>query len=692
VSESPESPPTAEPASGRNWLFALTILFSAFLLFQVQPIIARIILPWFGGSAAVWTACMLFFQMALLLGYAYAHWVSGREPRVQAMVHVGLLAVSLAFLPIYPSDWWKPAGSDQPLLHILGLLGATIGAPYLLLSSTSPLLQAWFARHGRGGIPYRFFALSNAGSLAALVSYPVFVEPNLSSHHQAWVWSAGYAIFAIICGAVAWSTRELPLLPVVKSSARVRLGTVLIWISLPAAASAMLLAVTNHLSQNVAAIPFLWVLPLSLYLLSFILCFDSPRWYVRPLFLGLFAVAEGSMAFCLSGDGVIRSLAVLIPLFSGSLFVACMVCHGELARRKPAAGNLTYFYLLVSLGGALGGLFVAAIAPLVFPALFEFPIVIAFSALLVTGILYDQRAPKGFWADQWKVLWPASALISLALTGYVAYNAHDMVEGTVLTVRNFYGALRVTDYLKTADQDETRQLTHGTINHGEQFTDPKRRREPVTYYAPSTGIGLTIRELQKYGPVRIGVVGLGTGTLAAYGRAGDSIRFYEINPLVPKIAREQFTYLTDTPAKVEIVLGDARLSMEKEPSQHFDVLAIDAFSSDAIPVHLLTREAFQVYFRHLKPDGVLAVHVSNKYLNLAPVVKMVGNSLGKTAKLVETHSDIKTDTFASDWVMVFTRPGFAATPWLNSPDAAITSISQLRLWTDDYSNLWQILN
>ncbi len=691
----PESPLTAEPQGGtRHLLYAVTIVFSAFLLFQVQPIIAKIILPWFGGSAAVWTACMLFFQIALLLGYAYAHWVSSRPPRQQAIIHVALLAVSLAFLPIYPSDWWKPAGSDQPLLRILGLLAASIGGPYFLLSSTSPLLQSWFARGARRGIPYRYFALSNAGSMLALISYPVLVEPYISSHHQAWIWSGGYVLFAALCATVAWRTRGLSLIasetPAAMSA--LRIPTVLVWIALPAAASAMLLAVTNHLSQNVAAIPFLWVLPLSLYLLSFILCFDHPRWYVRPLFLGLLAVAEGSMAFCLSGDGVIRSLGVLIPLFSGSLFVCCMVLHGELARRKPATQHLTLFYLMVAVGGALGGLFVAAFAPVAFTALYEFPITIAFTALLVVGLFFRQRAASGFWADQWKVLWPGSAVIALALGGYLFYNMHELVSGNVLLVRNFYGALRVTDYAKSADQDEIRQLTHGTINHGEQFTDPKRRREPLTYYAPSTGVGRSITELQKYGPVRIGVVGLGTGTIAAYGRAGDYIRYYEINPLVPGIARNQFTYLSDTPAKLDVVLGDARLSMEHEPSQQFDLLAIDAFSSDAIPVHLLTREAFQIYFRHLKPDGVLAVHVSNKYLDLAPVVKLLANSLGKTAKLVESSAETKTETFASDWVMVFHRPSFETLPWLNAPDAKMTEISHLRLWTDDYSNLWQILN
>ncbi|HCC56437.1 MAG TPA: hypothetical protein DEQ47_04110 [Solibacterales bacterium] len=686
ANESPESPPTAERAT---LLYGLTVLFSAFLLFEVQPLIAKIILPWFGGSAAVWTSCLLFFQMVLLLGYAYAHWLASKAPRSQVLWHAALLAASLLLLPIVPSPWWKPAGGDLPLLRILGLLGATVGLPYFLLSATSPLLQSWFARTGRGALPYRFFALSNAGSMAALVSYPMLVEPYISSTRQAYVWSAAYLLFAVLCAVVAWRTRRTPLLaaPAIQ---RVAPRQALVWIGLAAAASALLMAVTNHLSQNIAAIPFLWVLPLSLYLLSFILCFESSRWYRRPIFLGLFAVSLGSMAYCLAGTGVVSNLAVLIAVFSVSLFVCCMVCHGELARLKPPAGQLTAFYLMISIGGALGGLFVAAVAPVVFPALFEFPIAIAFTGMLVTAVLY-RRPETEYWRDQWKVLWPAAAVGSIALAGYLAYNTHETVSGAEVLVRNFYGALRVTDYAANADQAATRQLTHGTINHGEQFTDAALRRQPVTYYAPTSGIGRTLLELGKYGPLRIGVVGLGAGTLAAYGRPGDYIRYYEINPLVPGIAWNQFTYLRDTPARVEIALGDARLSLERETSQQFDVLAIDAFSSDAIPVHLLTREAFRVYWRHLRPNGVLAVHVSNKYLDLAPVVRAIAVHSGMWARQVTNEADTRSDTFASDWVMVYARPGFGDLPWLNDPVAQIAVIPGLREWTDDYGNLWQIL-
>jgi len=682
----PESRPTIKRRSGLL-LFAATIFLSAFLLFAVQPLIAKLILPWFGGSAAVWTTCMLFFQIALLLGYSYAHATSRYlKPNQQAWLHCGLLAASLLVLPIIPSTWWKPAGSDDPLFRILGLLAATIGMPYLLLSSTSPLLQSWLARTQAGAVPYRLFALSNLGSMLALLGYPFLIEPRLASGQQAWSWSIAYALFALFCGWTAFRSRaagQLSCAEADNAAPLPRAADYMLWLALAGSASALLLAITNHLSQNVASIPFLWILPLALYLLSFILCFESSKWYRRILFLPLFAVALIVLALDLTGKIHELFFRQQIGLFCSALFVCCMVCHGELAKRKPAARFLTSFYLMTAVGGAIGGLFVAFVAPRIFNALYEFPLSIVCCAVAVL-FGFSRNQPR-------RVLFFASAIATISLAVFLFIQTRRVVAGAVLLVRNFYGALRVNDLPKSADQEATRELTHGTINHGEQFLDPIRRHEPTTYYGPRSGIGLLLRDLSIKGPLKVGVVGLGTGTIAAYGKPGDVYRYYEINPLVIDIAHKQFHYLSDSPATIQTVLGDARLSLEREPRQNYDVLAIDAFSSDAIPVHLLTREAFAVYFRQLNSDGVLAIHVSNRYLELAPVVEHEARAFKKSVLMIDNESDEETDVSASSWMLITGRPGYLDRASLKSFSVLIPQRTDLRLWTDDYSNLWQIV-
>jgi SAM-dependent methyltransferase len=699
ANESPVSQPTAEiPVWERGAPFALTIFFSAFLLFQVQPLIAKQILPWFGGSAAVWTTCMLFFQIALLLGYSYAHWLTSKfDPRRQMIVHAGLLCLSLVSLPIIPNAWWKPSGTEDPLLGILGLLAATIGLPYFLLSSTSPLLQAWMARAGTGAIPYRFFALSNLGSMLALLSYPVLVEPTLTNKEQAWSWSIGYGLFAALCGFTAFraskSSTVVRLLAAtdgdadaVEAPAR---GRFLLWIALSASASALLLSVTTHITENVASIPFLWILPLALYLLTFILCFEGSIWYQRIIFLPLFAVSIGALAWGIGHGFGNLGFREQIAIYTGSLFVCCMVCHGELSRTKPAARYLTGFYLMVSVGGAIGGLFVAFLAPHIFNAFYEFPIAIAGATLAVLAVYFkDQpmlealRSPR-----QW--IWLASFFMIVYLGRYLYEGERDTADNPVFLGRNFYGALRVNDTKKTVDQDAIRSLTHGTINHGDQFLDPVRRHEPTTYYGHETGIGRAIDELQATGPLKVGVVGLGTGTIAAYSRPFDTYRYYEINPLVLEIAHKYFFYLDDSKAKLDVALGDARLTLEREQPQNFDILAVDAFSSDSIPVHLLTNEAFKLYWKHMKPNGILAIHISNRYLDLGPVVEQEAKALGKPDILITSDDDEAADTSTADWVLVSTNQ--TAMEHLSQFSTAIEKKPRLRMWTDDYSNLWQIL-
>jgi SAM-dependent methyltransferase len=659
------------------------------------------ILPWFGGTSAVWTTCMLFFQAVLLLGYLYAHWLHEKLPsRKQAWLHIGVLAVSLAALPILPNPTWKVAAAGNPSLRILALLAVTVGPPYFLLSSTSPLLQAWYARHNRRGVPYRLFALSNGASMLALLSYPLLVEPNLPTRWQALAWSAGYVVFAALCGFTAWRSSRQPVAEAVASLAgrpaedspgdpppsTVRF----LWLALSACASVLLLAVTTHLTQDIAAIPFLWILPLSIYLLSFIICFEAPRAYQRIVFLPLLAAALGFMGYELWPYHQGMPMRASIAAFAAALFICCMVCHGELVRIKPHPRYLTRFYVAVSLGGVCGGLFVGLLAPNLFHAYNEFPIGLALCALLAFRVLAPDawRLPR-----LWK--WPATVALAAAVCGYLGGMVRVMQEmtgGYRLAERNFYGQLKVREEGDPRlDEFACLQLIHGTINHGEQFLRDQYRREPVTYFCPESGVGRAMRAQQGH-PRRIGILGLGCGTLAAYGRPGDTIRIYEINPLVLEIATRDFTYLHDTPAKVEVAMGDGRLSLESEPSQQFDILVMDAFSGDSIPVHLITREAFQTYFRHLKPNGILAVNTTNTYLDLEPVMERAAATLDKVAYVYDYDADtFDSLCFSCSWTLIMDRRTWDSQPTLKSSSRLLRPGRKFRTWTDDFSNMFGIL-
>ncbi len=450
-----------------------------------------------------------------------------------------------------------------------------------------------------------------------------------------------------------------------------------------------MLAITNHLTQNVAAIPFLWILPLSIYLLSFILCFDSPRWYRRKTFLGLFAVAVGAMAYALSPEFQNNPIKIMIPFFAVGMFICCMVCHGELALLKPDPSRLTSFYVMIALGGALGGVFVALIAPRVFSGFYELPVGLAASAIVVLLVLHDDPE-SGLSGSLTNPRLLAAAIAAAAVTGYLGFVIYQRPAGTRLTVRNFYGGLTVIDETADDSEEPVRRLMHGTITHGEQYLKPELQGRATSYYGLNSGVGRAIRQAQQSGPARVGVIGLGTGTIAAYGRPGDYFRYYEINPLVLRLAQTQFTYIKNCKAQLDVALGDARLSLERESPGDFDVLAIDAFSSDAIPVHLLTREAFLLYFHHLKPAGVVAVHVSNKHLDLTPVVKLIAASLHKDARVIDTE-DEQNQVFGATWVLVASKPSYFDGELVRSAAVGIPMPRNMRIWTDDYSNLFQIL-
>lgn len=836
------STPAHRPASFAIWA-AATILVSAFLLFQVQPIISKMILPWFGGSSAVWSTCMLFFQLVLLAGYGYAHWLTQTfSPPRQVAVHVGLMALAILMLPITPGDAWRPTDGSYPSLRILLVLARHVGLPYFVLSTTGPLVQAWFGAIYHGRSPYRLYALSNIGSLTALLSYPFVVEPRLTLGQQDFAWSWGFGLFGLLNAVLFWqvwrwaslgessaakdaTAEHDPLAPALERRA--------VWVLLPSLASIALLAVTNHLSQDVAAVPFLWVVPLSLYLLSFILCFDSDRWYVRGLFapaamasiLGICLLQsaetldrhfkhahwsfgeeqqaiDAPVTYALDRsinwvvDGANWLLSKLgrlrfrldpfstdefdySPFYQGlfyltSLFLGCMVCHGELARLKPGKRHLTEFYLLVSMGGALGGMIVALLCPLMFVWYAELPLVqaaIFLVAAVALGLMTFGKISKDHPASKWlrfglcavamsgvgmlsidsslqNVDQNTRALASLVMAmvaaglaygivatsdrklqticaavagllmmsclfGIVLGNVVKLQETNVVAAkRSFYGALQVKETEASDRGHPGRWLTHGRIQHGFQHSGPELaaferegrdlselplRYQPATYYVEGSGIGLAILRHPNYRagePFKIGVVGLGTGTISAYGRAGDEVRFYEIDETVKELSEANFTYRQDSLAKTsDVVLGDARVQMEQEEPQGYDVLAIDAFSGDAIPVHLLTRECLAVYQKHLKPDGILAVHISNRYLDLAPVVRALaqrGEMRAETFHYVDRQDSAEVQDTDSEWMLVTRNDSFFDDEVVK---AAISPASNTRVieWTDQYSNLSDIL-
>ncbi|MET0441527.1 MAG: fused MFS/spermidine synthase [Casimicrobiaceae bacterium] len=667
-------------------LFAVTIFTSAFLLFLVQPIVAKQVLPWFGGSAAVWATCLVFFQTALLLGYAYADIVVRKlTPRAQLRVHVVLLLVSLVSLPIVPAAFWKPTGAEQPIFLILGMLAVTIGLPYFLLSTTSPLLQAWFARRFPGRNPYRLFALSNLASLIALLGYPFLLEPWVATRVQALGWSVGYAIFVALAAAAVWSSRTGIGAPVAQAQAVVddappTAARQVLWCTLAATGSVMLLAVSNHITQNVASVPLLWVVPLSIYLMTFILCFDGKGWYRRDLFLAGLSAVLGVMAWSIADPSVTHDLTIQLSVFATGLFVACMFCHGELVRLKPAPAYLTRFYLMVSLGGAVGSAVVGIVAPLVLPADFELNGVLALCALL---LLWQTRGePK---------VYPALATLAVASTvGCAIWSVMNFYDTTIVAKRNFYGVLRVQE---TGDEvnGKRRQLIHGNIMHGKQYLRDDLKREATSYYSANSGIGRVIELMHpRKDPIKVGVIGLGTGTIAVYGSKGDIYRFYDINPGVIEVAKRDFSYLKDSDATIELPLGDARLTLEREPPQNFDVLAIDAFSSDAIPVHLITREAVEVYLKHMKPDGVIAFHVTNRYLDLVPVVEGIAHELDLHTLWISDDGELPLAN-SSSWVLVSKDPVRLSDPRLLEAGTNISARRDWRIWTDDFNNLLQVL-
>ena len=678
-------------------LYGTTAFLSAFLLFAIEPLAAKQLLPVLGGSSAVWLTCLVFFQTTLLLGYLYAHWIStgvrASDPPTQRRIYIALIALSLLAIATELFTNHHTPNADHPVFTIFWTLTRTIGLPFLLLASTSPLLQIWLAQREAtatgepGPIWYRLFALSNTGSLLALIAYPTLIEPHLALRTQRILWSAGFILFTLLAYTISSQSRAATILSIDQHEAPATPRTHRwLWFLLPLAAAMQLSAVTAHLTVNIAAIPLLWVLPLAAYLLTFIIAFDRPALYRRPIVVRLLVLMLASLGYALSKADFSLPIGLTIAFFLIECFVACLFCHGETYRLRPQRGSeTTLFYLLVAAGGASGTFLVGIAFPLLFSANYDLAL-----AFFSTAVL----ALAATWNDGWaqRLLWTTASvlLLALAIMLHVGYARQSLVS-----VRSFYGTLQVRQSVSIAQHSPMRTLLHGSIQHGSQVFSPEFSRVPTTYYAIDSGAGLALRFCCNDRPKKIGVIGLGTGTLAAYGHPGDTLRFYELNPQVPPIARNLFTYLRDSGATTTIVAGDARTSLAAElnsnQSQDFDILIVDAFSGDAIPLHLLTAEAMQLYVSHLKPTGILAFHISNQYLDLAPELALLAASAHLDARDFATAPKDDRGEFRAEWVLMTADPTFFNQHEIAFSADHIPVMPGLRLWTDDYSSLLPLL-
>jgi spermidine synthase len=670
--------------SSSRLLYGTTAFLSAFLLFLVEPMAAKRLLPLLGGSSAVWLTCLVFFQTTLLLGYLYAHWLNRSTfTRDRQRLYIVLLALAAATLTL-PAFLKSINVTTHPVTTIFATLATTIGLPFLLLASTSPLLQVWLARREGGPVWYSLFALSNTGSLLALLAYPTLVEPHLTLRLQRTLWSFGFLAYAILCVILARQAHSnAPPPPQIESNASATSHAVKwLWFLLPMAAAMQLSAITSHLTVNIAAIPLLWILPLTTYLLTFILAFEFPALYRRGIVIRLLVLMLASLGYALSKAETSFPIAVNILFFLAELFFACLFCHAETyALRPQRRSETTFFYLLIAAGGAAGTFFIGIASPLLFSANYDLPITFLLTAVLALVVT---------WSDGWpqRLLWSTASILLLGLL-VMLHNGYK--HEAIFLARNFYGTLRVKQTSTPAQSAPVRMLLNGTIQHGTQLFASGKTRIPTTYYAPDSGVGLALLHCCEGHNRNVGVVGLGAGTLAAYGNLGDRIRFYEINPLVQPIAQNLFTYLRDSEARITFADGDARTSLASEPAQNFDVLVVDAFSGDAIPLHLLTTQAIALYRRHLTPTGILAFHVSNQYLNLAPEIAQLATSANMTARVVESPANDSRGAYRSTWVLVSNNTAFFDRPDIAAVALPVDPITGLRTWTDDYSSLLPIL-
>lgn len=704
----------------RGVCYALTIALSAFLLFQVQPLISKFILPWFGGSPSVWTTAMLFFQCALCGGYFYAFLLSRRcAPARQTWIHLALLAgAAWAAAYVIPGAELKPVGDEDPALRIIVLLSLSVGLAYFFLATTGPLIQHWYARAYPGRSAFRLYALSNAGSLFALLSFPYLFEPYFALQDIGRGWTLGFWAFAALCAASVLLNHVLPhqdlpeqdAAPASAGSANPApadagpsLAGRALWVLLPALASLAFITTTDHVSHNVAPEPRLWITTLGLYLLTFIVCFDHPRWYQRKFAAPLLVLA----LFLLSGRDELPGLLGLDLDYSldqtrwahfAVMFLICFVAHGELYRARPASARyLTEYYLLMSVGGACGGLFVSLVATHLFADYHEWPLMLLAALLLAGGVSWRVSAAGARRPAVVALVAGAAALVMywedpLSLRGQ---DKPGQASTTLYQARNFYGTVTVADRRQAgAPESDMRIFYSGQVVHGVQFLSPDRKRANLTYYGEDSGAGQTLRYAASAKPaLSVAVVGLGAGTLANYARTSDAYDFFEINPEVIKVANEFFDNLALCKAGTQrMYLGDARLKFETLPADRlYDVIVLDAFSGGSVPLHLLTREAFALYARHLAPDGLIVAHITNSYLDLYPVVRRQAQALGMNFRAVDQPYDGARGIHFNRYFIMGRNPAyFAAFP----PDGGSPKVrsSGLRpedapLWTDSFSSI-----
>jgi hypothetical protein len=696
-------------------MLILFIIFTgAFLLFQVQPLIAKLILPVFGGGAAIWTACLLFFQAFLLLGYLYSHLLTKLSTiKQQVMIHFALLAISLVFVPISLARITEHNVVDAPLASILILLMATVGLPYFLLASTGPLVQRWLTYIESNKLPYKLYSFSNVASLIALISYPFLFEPLLVLTDQILFWSLGYVVFVLAFIGLAMKMLKQKNLvmnadnltdnPIVQSRQKQVSNTKftnVLWLLLSAVGVVLLVSTTNAMTQNIPPVPFLWILPLCIYLLTFIISFHSPRWYVRWYWFVLFVISSFAaifMYFIGSGFDIISQILI----YSVILFSACMLCHGELARLKPEAEKLTFYYLMMSLGGFLGSAFVAFVAQKVFSQFLEFPLAIFSVYLLFAVCLFFTKKDEEKSHSTIRYLPVASLGFMVVVILFFSYLNALFAQTNVISSRNFYGILTVKDV--EINHIIERRLIDGSTSHGTQIlTDAGADLTPRSYYRANTGVALALAHVKSereangvHVDINVGIVGLGAGTLAAYGQKGDKYDFYELNPDVKRLADDYFTYLKSSKAKIQVILGDGRVSLtravEQERYLDYDVLVIDAFSGDSIPSHLLTLEAFELYFQHLNDQGILAIHISNSHLDLTPLVRGLAQAFNQQAVYINTLEKQAGENNAQ-WVLITNSKNFLANASVRKfVSRWPLNAEKTMVWTDDYSNLLSVL-
>ena len=728
---------TATGDGAQLWLFTATIFVGATLLFLVQPLFAKMVLPLLGGSPSVWNTALVFFQAVLLAGYGYAHWLlRWLGPRNQIIVHVCVLAMAALMLPIGVASGWRPHAGTPPALWLLGLLTVSVGAPFFAVSATAPLIQRWFARtgHPHAHDPYFLYSASNLGSVLALLAFPFVLEPTLSSNDQSIVWSMGFGVLTVCiigCGALVWRrTDAVSSAPWPNTTERPNWRQRTIWMVYAAVPSALLLGVTAHISTDIAAAPLLWVVPLTLYLLTFVIAFARrpliPHWpavRAMPLALmilvALFAWRE--------------PLGVFLPLHLLVFFVIALMCHGELVRRRPGVESLTEFYLFLSLGGVMGGAFIALCAPVLFNTVFEYPL-----SLTLAAALLPSATPRANRGDVILALVILAVLVGgKIVTSSLGWQPHSFVVPGICAVfalvvfarqtrpfgfalcvgvllvssayaltssevlwrgRSFFGVYRISE----SGDPTNRSLVHGTTNHGGQLMASNGDISPTAYYTSSSPVAEVLAAIQARSVgQRVGVVGLGSGALACYRRAGDAWRFFEIDPLMVWVAVESGYF--DLMARcaesgsesVPVVLGDARLTLVEEPDGHLDVLVIDAFSSDAIPVHLLTREAVALYMDKLAADGVLVMHISNRFLNLTPVLARIVEELGYTALRGSSSSKIDREIdpagTKSVWALIARDRAAIDALALGEMWGPLETPTDGRVWSDNFSNLLEVI-